>query len=341
MAHIVLADDGIPFNGRSPETGPLGGAESAVVALAEALAARGHRVEVCNRTDRALTHKGVAWRPLGGGLPARCDLYIANRGSRLIDALPGARRTVFWIHNPARYLLKWRFLGRLWRVRPAIVFSGAYHAATYPRWAPAGDRIVIPYGIDDTFRTAAPAAAAPGPRAIFTSNPRRGLDWLLDLWARAIRPRVPEAELRVFAGAATYGGSDAGRIGAAIEHARALAAAGVALHEPVPKARLVEELRAARVMLYRGDPGETFCLALAEAQALGVPAVVQPIGCVAERVVDGETGVVAADEAAFAEAAVRLLGDDALWRRMQRAALAHQRDLGWDRAAAGFEALIP
>ena len=31
-------------------------------------------------------------------------------------------------------------------------------------------------------------------------------------------------------------------------------------------------------MLYRGDPGETFCLALAEAQAMGVPAVVHAAG---------------------------------------------------------------
>ena len=31
-------------------------------------------------------------------------------------------------------------------------------------------------------------------------------------------------------------------------------------------------------MLYKGDPGETFCLSIAEAQALGIPCVVQPIG---------------------------------------------------------------
>jgi glycosyltransferase involved in cell wall biosynthesis len=93
-------------------------------------------------------------------------------------------------------------------------------------------------------------------------------------------------------------------------------------------------------MLYRGDPGETFCLALAEAQAMGVPAVVQPIGSVAERVVDGATGRVTASDDEFAEAAVALLRDDALWRRYHRNALATQRGLGWDEVAARFEALI-
>ncbi len=44
MANIVMADDGIRFDGTTPELGPLGGAETAFIALAEALARRGHRV---------------------------------------------------------------------------------------------------------------------------------------------------------------------------------------------------------------------------------------------------------------------------------------------------------
>ena len=42
MARIVLADDGIEFDGHTPEHRPLGGSESSVVALMEELAARGH-----------------------------------------------------------------------------------------------------------------------------------------------------------------------------------------------------------------------------------------------------------------------------------------------------------
>jgi hypothetical protein len=40
MAGVVMADDGIAFDGVMAETAPLGGAETAFVALAEALAAR-------------------------------------------------------------------------------------------------------------------------------------------------------------------------------------------------------------------------------------------------------------------------------------------------------------
>lgn len=349
MARIVLADDGIEFDGRTPAERPLGGVESSVCDLVRELARRGHEVLVRNRCREAVVHDGVDWAPIdaGGpyrGLPDAADLYIANRGDRLIPLMPRARRTVFWTHNPCRYVLKWRYLVKLARVRPFVVFIGDYHATTLPAWVPDGGRAVIPYGVPDRFRTAEPAAGPPPARAIFVSNPLRSLDWLLDVWAGHVRPRVPAAELHLFTGAATYGAvGDAKReaMEAVLAQARALSDAGVVLREPVSKTRLVEEYRAARVMLYRGDLNETFCLAVAEPQAMGVPAVVGDLGSVVERVADGETGFVAGDADAFADAAVRLLTDDGLWRRQHAAALDRQRRWGWAQAAAAFEALIP
>jgi glycosyltransferase involved in cell wall biosynthesis len=344
MATIVLADDGIAFDGHTAETAPLGGAESAFVGLAEALAGRGHDVHVANRCAAPLDHKGVRWRPLGDGLPDDADLYIANRGHRLIGRVPEALTRVFWIHNPARYLLKGRYLARLAWWRPTIVFSGAYHASTYPAWAPSGGRLIIPYGVPDLFRGAAPRGEAPPPRAIFTSSPLRSLDWLLELWTTRIRPAVPRAELHVFSGAATYGAAGlakAAEMQQVLERAGALAAAGAVLHGAVAKPALKAELAAARLYLYRGDINETFCMSAAEAQAMGVPAVVEPIGSLPERVEHGATGFVVRGAAEYAAAAVRLLSDDALWHAQHRAALERQGRFGWDDAARCFEKLLP
>ena len=344
MATIVLADDGVAFDASSPETRPLGGAETAVVSLVRALAGRGHRVTVCNNCERATTEAGVEWRPIASGLPETADLYIANRGDKLIGLVPKARRRAFWIHNPAGYLLKWRYLSALARHRPTIVFIGRYHRGTYPAWAPGGLRVVIPYGIPDIVRDAVPRTTLPRPRAIFASNPLRSLDWILDLWAKRIRPRMPGAELHLYAGAATYGTVGAAKVGpmqAILDRAHRLEGFGVVLRKPVPKGHLVEALKDSRVMLYRGDREETFCSAVAEAQALGVPAVVQDLGSMAERVANGETGFVAADAGAFADAALALLADDDLWRRQHDAALRLQRRRGWSEAAAEFERLLP
>ena len=349
MAGIVLADDGIEFDAETAREKPLGGAESSVVFLVEELARRGHQVQVRNNCPRPGTVRGVDWAPIHlpgapyGNIPDEADLYIANRGDKLIGLMPRARKVAFWTHNPAEYLLKARYLWKLWRVNPTIVFIGDTHATTCPAWVPDGGRKTIPYGIPDLFRTAEPLASPPGPRAVFTSNPLRALDWLLEIWANRIRPKVAGAELHIFAGPATYGDVGAAKsaeMAAVLARAENMRGAGVVARGPVPKHQLVAEFREARAMLYRGDRNETFCLAVGEAQASGVPAVVGNLGSVIERVRDGETGTIAGDDDTFAAAAVALLTDDALWRRQHQAALRLQRAWGWPEAAGEFEALL-
>lgn len=343
MATIVLADDGISFDGTTPDQGPLGGAESSVINLTETLAARGHDVTVFNKCDAAIEHRGVKWRPLSAGVPDHADLYIANRGDKLLSLCPSAKRTVFWTHNPCRYMLKWRYLYKLWRRRPVIVFIGDYHATTLPDWVPEGGRRTIPYGVPEAFCLPPVETPPPGPRAIFTSNPLRGLDWLLDLWSSKIEPGVPGAELHVFSGAKTYGEAGdrkSNEMARVLDKAASLSEQGVRLRDPVQKDALIDELRLSRVMLYKGDINETYCLAIAEAQAMGVPAVVQGFGSMPERVRHKETGFVAADDAAFALAAQRLLTDDALWQAQRARAFETQRQWRWNDAAAAFEAIM-
>ena len=94
-------------------------------------------------------------------------------------------------------------------------------------------------------------------------------------------------------------------------------------------------------MLYKGDENETFCLALGEAQAAGVPAVVQRFGSVVERVKDGLTGAVTETEEEFVKASVKLLTDDEHWFTNHKNSQALQRDWGWSQAAEAFERLIP
>jgi hypothetical protein len=205
VAAIVMADDGISFDGDSLTSGPLGGAETAFICLAEGLAARGHSVTIHNRCGAPMTRNGVCWEPIDKGLPDVADLYIANRGDKLMPLVPHAQARVFWIHNPGGYLKKWRYLSKLWRLRPAIVFSSNFHASSFPGWAASGERVTIPYGISQPFLEIDPPRTPPPPRVAFTSSPLRSLDWLLDLWAMRINPIIPAAELHVFSSPKTYG----------------------------------------------------------------------------------------------------------------------------------------
>ena len=51
---VTLIDDSIPFNGLTPASQPLGGAEKAFASLPAALARAGHTVRVINRTPHTM-----------------------------------------------------------------------------------------------------------------------------------------------------------------------------------------------------------------------------------------------------------------------------------------------
>ena len=240
-----MADDGIVFDGTTPERAPLGGAEAAFLALAEALAARGHRVagaQPLRRAARAQRRRLGAAR--GGVAGARRSLH---RQSRQPADRPraGARAGVFWIHNPGRYLRKPRYVWRLLRHRPVIVTTGAYHAATVPWWMPSGGRAVIPYGSPRRF-AAARRRARRRRRARSSPRIRCAASTGCSIYGtRRIQPAVPEAELHLYCGPAVYGARARRRPRRWRRCWRAPTrwrGQGVRRHAPLPRAELIAAL---------------------------------------------------------------------------------------------------
>jgi glycosyltransferase involved in cell wall biosynthesis len=274
---------------------------------------------------------GVQWRPFAqAARHARGQTGITVANPKLFNGL-AFRSYIFWLSNP---LKSWRQIrrgnvGPLIRTRPHFVLLGEYHKAHVPRWFPSSGRTIIHYGVHDDFFRKAPAAAPPQPRAIFTSQPYRGLDWLLDLWP-GIERQVPSASFDIFAPKAHQ----------AEANAKKAALDGVRFRGSIARPDLVKELANTRVQLIPGHRDETYCLAAAEATAAGVPIVTFGTGSLSERVRDGHTGFIAHSSEAFIAGAVRLLSDDALWSAMHRMCLADGALAGWDARAEEWERLF-
>ena len=345
---VVIADATNRYDGRSVATHPLGGTETSVIQLSEALAGRGHEVTCCTNADGRLVHNGVTWTPLGAGVPVTCDVLLAVQHPELLDVVPRPARRALWVvWVPTGFRRPGR-VARMWWHRPRPVFVSEFQARTYPVWLPRpAPPLVIPFGLPAAVRGRGPLSSAPPPRAIFASNPQRDLRWLIELWARAILPRVPDGELHIY-GIRDYEyrfgepwHETQARLGQFLPgDLSSPARLSLRPHAPAPRDVLWDAMRGARVMLYGGHATEAFCLSVAEAQAQGVPAVVRPVAAMPERVRDGVTGFVASDEETFARRAVALLTDDALWRRHHEAALSLQQGWSWDEMAAAFEARV-
>jgi glycosyltransferase involved in cell wall biosynthesis len=167
---IIFANRSIPFDGRTLGRKPLGGVESALIELTEALARRGHDVVVFNHGAEAVTHRGVEWRPLAGRLPLSADLYVANRDHELLLHVPFARTRALWLHNPGSKAAGWPYRLKMALPPPKVVVLGTYHRSTCPPWM-RPRTVVVPLGLSEPFRATWPNARRSTSRRVRSSPP--------------------------------------------------------------------------------------------------------------------------------------------------------------------------
>jgi len=291
-----------------PADPDLGGIEQCVTHLGAALAARGHTIS--DDQDAA-------------------DIVVAINDARLLrdGAVP-----ILWFHNEVS---AWREARRhrlpaLFRHRPLAVFCGTEQARHASRLLPLRGRKILPHGLPGPIIEAPPAATPPPPHAVFCSQAYRGLAGVIALWRRHIAPALPAARL-----SAVIAGADMAQY-------RALARGepSIAILPRIANAAMPGLLTGARLVLAPGHRAETFCLAAAEAVAMGVPVVTYGTGALKERVRHDRTGFICHGQADMARRSLALLTDDALWSRMQANGLATRNNAGWDHIAHAWENLV-
>jgi glycosyltransferase involved in cell wall biosynthesis len=87
------------------------------------------------------------------------------------------------------------------------------------------------------------------------------------------------------------------------------------------------------------DKPETFCLAAAEAQALGLPIITRKVGALQERCIDKGTGYIASDEEALVQCIITLLQDNTVWYGMHHM-LQTPHHVRWDAVAARWNDVL-
>ncbi len=331
------------YDGSTPEEKPVGGIEGTAIALAEALARKGHDVSVINKNNQenAKVIKGVYWsnyeiydftNPVN--FP---DILIANNDSPLFDFFPNLKKIrntqyVLWLHNPVK-LFKTIKKGKmipLIKYWPVAVFIGEKQKAECSFLHPFKRRVIMPHGLTDHFLSEMISDVQKRVKqAIFFSQPYRGFKEVVDIWVKHVFVANRDAELKAYVGDIDL---DKYNIPYSREELRNY---GVTLMPKVDKSVLIEDLKKTRCMIYPGHRDETFCVAAIEANAMGVPIISYGRGSLSERIVNTYNGFCVDDGCAeeMGNKANDLLNDELLFNTMSRNSIDHVQSMAWDKIA--------
>ena len=331
MARILMVSaTRMPFSIADADGGQIGGIETTNIELARKLAARGHEVVLASPTENEVLQDEVLNIPLSRAAEVDAEFIISSNNTAPLKGLSAERGAALWVHNPLiiERLFRKGQMGSLLSHRPHAVFLSEHSLRTTSRLLPFRSRHVIHHGIAKIFRESPPTDGQK-PIVVWASDPHRGLRETLEIWVSKILPAVPEAEFHIFGPAEEFLGDEAARFKCQHVH----------FHGRQPQEKIAKLYGEARLMLYPGDEriSETFCLAAAEAQCLGLPVVTSGVGAMKERVAHGRNGLICQSADETADATIRLLTDDKLWGDMHRQALAMRELLTWENSAKQWE----
>jgi glycosyltransferase involved in cell wall biosynthesis len=288
----------------SPYQRPLGGSQSALCYLAEALAKLGHEVFLFNGTSQAAKSRQVNCLPLPQvfapnysyqfivhSLDVAIVLNQAGQGIQLRKVLAKKTRLVLWTQQVPT-------LGVMQPLRDKNE-QAAYHGIAFvSNWQ--RDRFFTEFGIDPDKTKILRNAIAPAfaqqfepdedilshklkpPVLAYTSTPFRGLDLLLDTFPQ-IRQAYPGTRLKVFSSKKVYQlpqSVDESEYGGLYRKCREMN--GVDYMGSISQPELAQELRSVSVLAYANTFAETSCIAVMEAMASGCQVVTSDLAALPE-----------------------------------------------------------
>ena len=345
---IAIFADGPAFDGDSAKRGALGGSETAVIQIAQALFSLGHQVRVYNNCPAPGDYGGVRYFDKSTLIEHAAlvifDILIVSRYYNFFMVPVQARLKVLWNHDTLDTIGEFpQYLDRF-----DLMFNlSRYHLDNYAAKVPASVKkaVITRNGLDFDLIDRASAGVDKDDSVIYVSRPERGLEVLLaHIWPR-IREMLPHLTLNVC-------GYDPGQV---LPHvAEAHRRIGELMRTtpevvnlgPLKKDEYYRRLARARALLYPCTFPEISCIAVLEAQACRTPIVTTADYALVESVgprsylIPGRPATLAYQDA-FVRRAEELLTDQARTADLVEAARRYvERNHAWSTIAASWQDLF-
>lgn len=339
----------LPFHAHTLEERPLGGIETAVIRLAEALFHLGQEVTVFSDFVNPPLSAPL-YVPLKSiGLHGPVDVLVAVREWKPILYPLKARLKLFWTGDSFDQIQNVGLGDR--RVSSGIDVLCAvseWHRKTLCKASgfPESKSWILRNGVKLDLFTGSETRRRK--RLIYTSTPYRGLKYLPAIYLE-IKKRHPDAELHVFSGYDVYSGPSGFDQRAVLEF-QALKTQLETLPDcyvrgNLKQRELAREFMKASVLAYPNTFTETSCITAMEAQAGGCTIVTSNRGALPETV--GDAGILidgdpesSSYQRAFIDAIDGIFSDDSIFSRLSTQGIRRAVNFDWKTSAETLLAKI-
>ena len=288
------------YNIETPYREPLGGTQSAICYLAEALAAQGNQVFLLNNTSESGMLRGVDCRrrvidkanlELLRSLDFLVIVNIIGKALEIKPLLGEHTKLILWIHNEPGFVFLQGFNNKAeLNACDAFVFVSDWQREQFQqRFGIDGNRCcVLRNAIAPCFANIFPdhisirSQKSQPPILAYTSTPFRGLDILLKVFPE-IRQAVPGTRLKVFSSMKVHQIDDNNNqlfFGQLYEECQKTE--GVEYIGSIPQPELVRQLHSVAVLAYPNTYSETSSIAVMEAMASGCRIVTSELAALPE-----------------------------------------------------------
>lgn len=331
-----------PFHGRSLEEKALGGTETAVIHLAEALGVLGHEVTVVTEA-KGVPETRPKYIPLSRLDKSPIDAFITIRGWEGVFHPVNAKRRFFWSGDAWSSSYSFGIGDKRFVEKVDNFFAvSKWQAVTLCNASgfPFEKTSILRNGILlEDFS----GVEKRRKRLIYTSTPNRGLQHLVPIYKKLLE-KHPDLELYVYSSFDRYHKKGGDRpFKKLFKELSSLP--GVHLHGSIPQKELAREFMKASILAYPCDYEETSCITVMEAQAAGCTVVTSDLAALKETV--GEAGfVIPGDPSSeeyqrqFIEACDLILKDKTVFKQFSEKSKKQAQVCAWSARAEELEMFL-
>lgn len=294
MHYLFVDPVAWPYRIDAPLHRPIGGTQSALCYLMQALAKRGHRVSFINAEPPHIMDgvHGLSFNFQTADIADADAIIVASDTHpdtihQFARYAPHAKK-ILWMHHAAdQPAVSALALSETLAAWDQIIFVSDWQESQFLQHFPALHSIqrkVLRNAIAPAFEnlfSGLPilACKSPAPRLAYASTPFRGLDRLLFGWHRIVAQH-PHAELQIFSDMKLYNDNNSPSIENLLTQARQMP--GITHVGVVGQPELADALRTTLILAYPNTFAETACIAVMQAMAAGCIVITSDYGALPE-----------------------------------------------------------